>query len=296
MSSYPFVDKELMRKERLHVIDCLRLIKCFRVREIDEVTLICVVNSLRNAAEGGVEWWRLFSEGRIRASAGNCLQCPQLPPFPMSESTPSIPLRQSKRQPEASDPAISAPIVAARVLAAEREQFYARAAASNKKPGTLLRELIQAHISEAGQEIDRASQAPRIRHSGDPELERLEFRLPKFLKEEVKKRAELEGMKSAQWVSSLVQSSLMTTPVLTDQEVEVVSWANRELAAVGRNLNQIARSMNRAELIGESFSKDEVLTLEGINQVNASVSKLRDMMLRLVAARHRAWGVDDSTT
>ena len=296
MSSYPFVDKELMRKERLHVIDCLRLIKCFRVREIDEVTLICVVNSLRNAAEGGVEWWGLSSEGRIRASAGNCLQCPQLPPFPMSESTPSIPLRQSKRQPEASDPAISAPIVAARVLAAEREQFYARAAASNKKPGTLLRELIQAHISEAGQEIDRASQAPRIRHSGDPELERLEFRLPKFLKEEVKKRAELEGMKSAQWVSSLVQSSLMTTPVLTDQEVEVVSWANRELAAVGRNLNQIARSMNRAELIGESFSKDEVLTLEGINQVNASVSKLRDMMLRLVAARHRAWGVDDSTT
>ena len=103
-------------------------------------------------------------------------------------------------------------------------------------------------------------------------------------------------MKSAQWVFSLVQSSLMTTPVLTDQEVEVVSWANRELAAVGRNLNQIARSMNRAELIGESFSKDEVLTLEGINQVNASVSKLRDMMLRLVAARHRAWGVDDSTT
>ena len=57
VSSYPFVDKELMRKERLHVIDCLRLIKCFRVREIDEVSLGCVVNSLRNAAEGGVEWW-----------------------------------------------------------------------------------------------------------------------------------------------------------------------------------------------------------------------------------------------
>lgn len=219
-----------------------------------------------------------------------------LPTFQMSESTPPIPLRQSKRQPGASDPAISAPIVAARVLAAEREQFYALATASKKKPGTLLRELIQAHISGAGKESNLSKQTQRIRHSGDPELERLEFRLPKFLKEEVKKRAELEGMKSAQWVSSLVQSSLMTTPVLTDKEVEVVSWANRELAAVGRNLNQIARSMNRAELIGESFSKDEVLTLEGINQVNANVRKLRDMMLRLVAARHRAWGVDDSTT
>ena len=286
-----------MRKERLHVIDCLRLIKWSRVREVDEVTLRCVVNSLRNAPEGGVKWWGLFSEGRIRASAGNCLQCPHLPPFPMSESTPSIPLRQSKKQTEASEPAVSAPIVAARVLAAEREEFYALAAASNKKPGTLLRELIQAHISGAGKESNLSKQTERIRHLGDPQLERLEFRLPKFLKEEVKKRAELEGMKSAQWVSSLVQSSLMTTPVLTDQEVEVVSWANRELAAVGRNLNQIARSMNRAELIGESFTKNEVLTLEGINQVNANVRKLRDMMLRLVAARHRAWGVvDDSTT
>ena len=54
--------------------------------------------------------------------------------------------------------------------------------------------------------------------------------------------------------------------------------------------------MDRAELIGETYSKDEVLTLEGINQVNVSVRKLRDMMLRLVAARHRAWGVTDDPT
>ena len=116
----------------------------------------------------------------------------------MSESTPSIPLRQSKEQPEASEPVVSAPIVAARVLAAEREEFYALAAASNKKPGTLLRELIQMHISGAGKESNLSKQTEKIRHPGDPELERLEFRLPKFLKEEVKKRAELEGMKSAQ--------------------------------------------------------------------------------------------------
>lgn len=100
-------------------------------------------------------------------------------------------------------------------------------------------------------------------------------------------------MKSAQWLAALVQSNLMTTPVLTDKEIEVVSWANRELAAVGRNLNQIARSMNAAELIGKNLSPDEQLTLEGVHQVDGKIRKLRDMLLRLVAARHRAWSVSD---
>lgn len=125
------------------------------------------------------------------------------------------------------------------------------------------------------------------------EVERLIFCLPSFLWDEVKKRAEMEGLKAAKWVSMLVQSVLMTAPVLTDKELEVVSWSNRELAAIGRNLNQIARSMNRAELVGENFKKDEVLTLEGIREVDAKIKKLRAMLLRLVAARHRAWGVKD---
>ncbi len=233
------------------------------------------------------------------------------------------------------------PVVAARLLPAERDAFHAIAAAVNKKPGALLREMIQTCIanSEIGQQwLEQAlpvsarefelkmfkefaksfnrepgfllrqlveshifevmsdgsirSQA-RMERDAEVELEVVDFRLPKFLLREVRSRADTEGMKTAQWISLLIQSVLMNAPVLTDKEIEVVSWANRELAAVGRNLNQIARSMNRAELVGENFKKDEVLTLEGIREVDAKIKKLRAMLLRLVAARHRAWGVKD---
>lgn len=119
------------------------------------------------------------------------------------------------------------------------------------------------------------------------------MRLASFMKAEVKKRAAIEGMSSSEWVASLIQTVLMHEPVLTEKEIEVVSFANRELAAVGRNLNQIARSMNRAELIGVNFTKDEILTLEGIAVLKQKISKLRDKILNLVVARNRAWGTQD---
>ena len=119
------------------------------------------------------------------------------------------------------------------------------------------------------------------------------MRLASFMKAEVKKRAAIEGMSSSEWVASLIQTVLMHEPVLTEKEIEVVSFANRELAAVGRNLNQIARSMNRAELIGVNFKKDEILTLEGIAVLKQKISKLRDKILNLVVARNRAWGAQD---
>lgn len=186
-----------------------------------------------------------------------------------------------------------APIVAARLKPPERDSFHALARASKKKPGAYLSELIRSHIAGAISHPAPPDRLDKIKNPGNADLVRVEFRVPVFLKEEIAKRAELESMKSAQWLAALVQSNLMTTPVLTDKEIEVVSWANRELAAVGRNLNQIARSMNAAELIGKNLSPDEQLTLEGVHQVDGKIRKLRDMLLRLVAARHRAWSVSD---
>lgn len=259
----------------------------------------------------------------------------------MTETSSNPPTK--KRSPRRTGAGKSAPpVLHARVLAHEREAFNALATAAKKKPGTLLVELVRAHLAQAGanknpvvESLEKVhpkyfelsafndfamsfnkepgtllrqileaymygdgAGAARARDAqfedeSELEVERLIFCLPSFLWDEVKKRAEMEGLKAAKWVSMLVQSVLMTAPVLTDKELEVVSWSNRELAAIGRNLNQIARSMNRAELVGENFKKDEVLTLEGIREVDAKIKKLRAMLLRLVAARHRAWGVKD---
>ncbi|MBS1943299.1 MAG: plasmid mobilization relaxosome protein MobC [Bacteroidetes bacterium] len=185
------------------------------------------------------------------------------------------------------------PILKTRVSPAEHAEFCASAASDGKKPGRLLRALIHAHLSGEPVKLRRRHSAAIPVQPGAAELERFEIRIPSFLKTEVRKRAAAENMSSSEWVAALIQSVVMVEPVLTEKEVEAVSYANRELAAVGRNLNQIARSMNRAELIGVNFSKDEILTLQGIEVLKKRIGNLRDRILSLVTARNRAWGVND---
>ena len=258
----------------------------------------------------------LVNAGYALAPVGFCVTMPEslfsVVVNPMPPRPPTITAEPQPKGEGAFDALY--PVLKSRVSPLEAEQFRAIAKKHGEKPGTHLRKLIQAYLMcespaalpaallDAEQKKPywatpvKLAQSTRAAAAVVPAQvgsKRLEFRIPEFLKAEVMKRAEIEGMNSAQWISSLVQSSLMTMPVMTDKEVEVVGWANRELAAVGRNLNQIARSMNRAELVGENFKKDEVLTLEGIREVDSKIKKLRAMLLRLVAARHRAWGVEN---
>lgn len=210
-------------------------------------------------------------------------------PLPPEEEKPK--LKKPRIRPDA---AALYPIVKTRVSPAEQKQFQDLAEAAGKKPGTLLRELVQAHIAGGVMPMrDRdTSPAKKIAPAANAELERFELRLATFMKTEVKRRALAEEMSSSEWVAALIQTVLMEEPVLTDREIEIVSHANRQLAALGRNLNQIARSMNRAELIGVGFNKEEILTLEGIQLLKSQIRRLRESMLSLVRARNRAWGIE----
>ena len=212
----------------------------------------------------------------------------------------SLPLPPEEEKPRPKKPRIRPdaaalyPIVKTRVSPAEQKQFQDLAEAAGKKPGTLLRELVQAHIAGGVMPVrDRETgTAKKIAPAANAELERFELRLAAFMKTEVKRRAHTEEMSSSEWVAALIQTVLMNDPVLTDREIEIVSYANRALAALGRNLNQIARSMNRAELTYLPLSEKEKLTLKGIAELKGQIGKLRENVLSLVHARNRAWGVE----
>lgn len=208
------------------------------------------------------------------------------------------PQDEAQKQGRAGGPA-RYPSLITRVSQDEHAAFSARAASIGQKPGKLLRTVIRSFLSGEKPELPRPGTRPKAKakampaHPADAELERFELRLAAFLKSEVKQRAASEGMSSSEWVAALIQTVVTSEPVLTEREAEAVSFANRELAAVGRNLNQIARSMNRAELIGVNFSKDEILTLQGISLLNKKIEKIRSLILSLISARNRAWGVAD---
>jgi hypothetical protein len=61
----------------------------------------------------------------------------------------------------------------------------------------------------------------------------------------VTERAILEKFPSrTTWVKKLIISTLENGPVLTDTEVNTLRESNREINAIGRNLNQIAHALN----------------------------------------------------
>jgi metal-responsive CopG/Arc/MetJ family transcriptional regulator len=62
--------------------------------------------------------------------------------------------------------------------------------------------------------------------------------------EGVERIARERGMKRTDWIVSLVRAYLHRQPQFDANEVNALTESNYQLAAIGRNLNQIARNLN----------------------------------------------------
>ncbi|MDD4907127.1 MAG: plasmid mobilization relaxosome protein MobC, partial [Methylobacter tundripaludum] len=135
-----------------------------------------------------------------------------------------------------------------------------------------------------------AADLPIEPEAENSELERMTVRLPGFLMDAAKQRGKSKGMAASRWVAALVQANLTGKPVMTDKELAVLQASNRELAAIGRNINQIAKALN------EAFHETERVRLDTLAALNQSITENRAAIHSLVRASQQAWeaknGVD----
>lgn len=131
--------------------------------------------------------------------------------------------------------------------------------------------------------INQPSHTPKIENDTDIEMAELKIRLPKFLITAAKERAGNHGMAVSKWIKSLVQSNLIKTPVLFDDVVLVIKKTDRELAAVGNNLNQIARKFN------ESGFEPDLVKVEKLNEVKQEVKQVRKAIDNLIRVSCNGW-------
>ena len=117
-------------------------------------------------------------------------------------------------------------------------------------------------------------------------MARLTIRMPQFLLEAAGQRAEVKGMASSRWISALVQSNLMREPVMSDREIETLQASARQLASIGRNINQIARSLN------EALRGAEQIRLEKLMELSDAINANRDTIRALVRASGKAWATN----
>jgi len=118
------------------------------------------------------------------------------------------------------------------------------------------------------------------------DLDRATVWMPSFLKEAARRKAKLKGMTLSRWVAALIQSNLMRLPVMTKKELAVLRSSNWELAAIGRNINQIARTLN------EAFYKTEAVKLEKLTELRLEILENRAAIQGLIRASQNVWESD----
>jgi hypothetical protein len=120
------------------------------------------------------------------------------------------------------------------------------------------------------------------------EVVRMTIRIPKFLKDGMEKRAKAKGMMLlSRWVTALVQSNLTGDPVMTDAEIIALLASNRELAALGRNINQITKILN-----GNPYETEQV-RLDKLADLSRAIANNRDAIFALVRASRQLWDVKE---
>ena len=183
--------------------------------------------------------------------------------------------------------------VGARVPSDLAARFSAATKRHGTTPSTALKALMAAYLNDYCMPPPQSSEpSPEV---DDSSKIRMRVSLPAYLKTALDERALMDGFSVSAWTGYMIQSILTKFPVMTDEEIVLLRDANRQLAAVGRNINQIARIMNRAALM--EIPEDPAdpirandLRMELLDELKQSIINQRQAISKLVKVRHRAWG------
>jgi predicted DNA binding CopG/RHH family protein len=159
----------------------------------------------------------------------------------------------------------------------------------SKTRGLSESELLRSVILEITSKVATNNQIIQPPKIDNIELERITVRLPRFLMEAIKQRGKLKGMAASRWIAALVQTNLTGNPVMTDKEITVLQSSNRELAAIGRNINQIAKALN------EAFYETDRVQLDTLISLRQSINENRSAIQSLVRASQQAWETKNGT-
>jgi len=170
------------------------------------------------------------------------------------------------------------PRVEARLTEIEKNAWTQFCKANGLRESDMLRRMIQRvagrAVSSDDQEIETRSRKLTIRLS--PTQERW-----------LAQRAREEGYPNrTSWVMALVLAELYQEPVLTDAEVAALRESNRELRAIGKNLNQVTRVLNI------EFREGDKLKREAIEALAERIDQHKDQVASLLSKSLNRWRDD----
>ncbi|WP_321874505.1 plasmid mobilization relaxosome protein MobC [Burkholderia ubonensis] len=173
-------------------------------------------------------------------------------------------------------------------LGALRPQLDAYCGAHQTTPSAVVRRAV-ADILAGGMPARDSVVVPYPITPAIEGTDRLVLRLTASEREALSQVAESAGFKTAQrWIIAALRIFLTQKPHLSDNEISVLADSNFQLAAIGRNLNQIAKRLN---------SEPDVsgYRLDVIEDVNKRIRQHTEFVSSLLQMNIERWkiGGDD---
>lgn len=166
-------------------------------------------------------------------------------------------------------------------LGALKPRWDAWCRSSGVVPAECLRQLVVDALAQHGVAGRSASFDTSIEDSGP--RQRVEVRLTVREFDAVEKMAEQAGMSANRWIVAAIRAHMTGEPQFGGCELLALAESSRQMAALGRNLNQIARALNMAQ-VGPEWHRLEVL--EGLR---ADVDHHLDCVGQLIHANLARW-------
>lgn len=170
--------------------------------------------------------------------------------------------------------------IAARVSSETKSQLRSLAQRQQLSESALLKRLLEATLQVADNLRPAAPDQPRR----GTRIARLYVRLRPDDQLLLTERAAARGMAAATYVSVLVRAHLRNLAPLPQEELLALKRSVAELSAIGRNLNQIARTTNQG---GPGAAPG----LEGVYMMLKVCEAMRHHVKALIKANSVSWQV-----
>ena len=162
-----------------------------------------------------------------------------------------------------------------------REPWDDYCAAINKKPGTVIRELVRDFLNK-GLSVNPVEGGDHVEGEADlSQKTRKELRLTKSELKAIERLSALECISVQRWITNLLRSNLTNNPQFNSKETEVIWESCYQLKAIGRNINQIAKQLN------EGKSRD--VGLKKLEYLSELINSHTEQMNNLVTANLNRW-------
>jgi hypothetical protein len=158
-------------------------------------------------------------------------------------------------------------------------------------PGAEIRDMVAARLGASKEPVaafdaTRAGEAEAAVGITDKRKERVEIRLLGSEYDRVAEYAVDGGFENLpQWLVALVRAYLTKSPQFGASDRAVLADSNRQLLAMGRNLNQIAKVIQQQGEAGSEF------TVDRIEQLHRWMNRHTELVSKFIAANVERWSV-----